>query len=401
MEQEYFGGKFGGFDRQEVGGTFVTARTVFASGVVPELIRGGLGEEVRFGRKDLGIEQLGFDGVVDTFDIGIGIGTGGRVEAMLGIEGLLDGEMKAFGPVVNGIPVEFNPQIGGDDNLVGVHAMLLQVFKETLDGEGRVGFGEFVAVGQELSAARQFADGVLETGQAVVLHLRPIEGDVGEMFHIHLEASEGSIGCFDRPEVVFTTVTALGGPGQLVGVQDALGGIVTQRQIKLFNEPASAKAGCFLAERDQLLFQGVFGFVRAGFGSAALRAQAGVALVAVTAEPFSDGVAEAAEVAGGRFDAFGPGELDELMAQGKMGIVSANHVVARFGGGRRMTGFIEHDLVSSDVRRRCPSFSSFLAKNFFAPRAPCPPSPLGDKGRAVSGFARDCRSHTLNPFQVR
>ena len=175
-------------------------------------------------------------------------------------------------------------------------------------------------------------------------------------------------------------VAALAGPPQLVGVNDALGGVMAQRQIKFFNEPARAQARGFLAECHPLVLQGDFGFVGAGFGSTALRAQAGVTLVAVTAGPFSDGVTEAAEVSGGCFDAFGPGELDEWMTQGKMGIVSANHVGVRFVGGRRITGFIYHALVSPEVRHRCPSFSIFLVEKLFAPRAPGPPSPWGTRG---------------------
>jgi hypothetical protein len=45
-------------------------------------------------------------------------------------------------------------------------------------------------------------------------------------------------------------------------------------------------------------------------------------------------------VSDGGFDAFSPGELDELMTQSKMGIVSASHVIVGFGGGRRRTRFI-------------------------------------------------------------
>jgi hypothetical protein len=80
--------------------------------------------------------------------------------------------------------------------------------------------------------------------------------------------------------------------------------------------------------------------VRAGTGGTALRAQAGVALVLETAKPFADGVAEATEVTSRGFDPLGPGELDELMTQGKMGIVRADHVVVRLGGGRRSRRFI-------------------------------------------------------------
>ena len=80
--------------------------------------------------------------------------------------------------------------------------------------------------------------------------------------------------------------------------------------------------------------------MRARFGSPALRAKSVITLGLKTAEPFADGIAEAAEVPDGGFDAFSLGEVDELMTQSKMGIVSANHVVVRLGGGRRRTRFI-------------------------------------------------------------
>jgi len=120
--------------------------------------------------------------------------------------------------------------------------MLLEVFEETVDTQGGVGFGEFIAVGQELGATGEFANGVLETGQAVALHLGPIEGDVGEVLHIHLEARERGIGGFNGPQVVLTLVAALGRSGQVMGINDALGGVMAQRQIKFLDEAASAKA---------------------------------------------------------------------------------------------------------------------------------------------------------------
>lgn len=340
MEQEYFGRDVWRFESQEVGGALVAPRAILASGIVPELVGGGFGKEISFGGKDLSIEEFGFDGVMDTFNIGVGIGAGGRVKAVLSTEGLLDGKVKALGSVVNGIAIEFAAQVGGDDDLVGIDAVALEVLEEAMDAEGRIGFGEFVTVGQELRAAGELANGVLEAGQAVVLHLGPIEGNIGEVLHVHLEAGEGGIGGFDGAEVVFTVVAALRGSGELVGVNNALGGIVAQRQAKFFDEAASAKAGGLLAQGDHAVLQGVFGFVRAGLGGAALRAQAGVALVLEAAEPFADGVTEAAEVTRCGFDAFDPGKPDELVAQGKMGIVSANHIVVGLGGGQRSRRFI-------------------------------------------------------------
>ena len=242
VEQEYSWGDSGGFSGEKICGMFVATRAVFAGGVVPELVGGDLGEEVGFGGKDLGIEEFGFNGIVDAFDIGVGVGTSGWIEAMLGAEGLLDGEMKAFGPVVDGIAVEFRAQVGGEDDLAGIDPMGLEMFEETCDAQGGIGFGECVAVGQELGAAGKLANRVLKAGQAVALHLGPVEGDIGKVFHIHLEAGEGGISGFDGPEVIFTAVAALGRSGQVVGVNDALGGVMAQWQVKFLDEAASAKA---------------------------------------------------------------------------------------------------------------------------------------------------------------
>ena len=213
VEQEDFGREVGRFEGEEVGGALVVPGTVLASGVVPELVGGGFGEEISFRGKDLGIEEFGFDGVMDAFDIGIGIRAGGRVKAVLRTEGLLDGEVKALRAVVKGIAIEFAAQVGGDDDLAGIDVVALEVFEEAFDAKGRIGFGEFVTVGQELRAAGEFANGVLEAGPAVVLHLGPEEGNTGEVLHVYSEAGEGGIGGFDRTEVVFATVTALRGSG--------------------------------------------------------------------------------------------------------------------------------------------------------------------------------------------
>jgi hypothetical protein len=97
----------GSFESEEIGAAFIPARAILASGVVPELIGCRLSEEIGFGGEDLSIEEFGFDGIVNTFDIGVGIRAGGRVEAVFGAEGLLDGEVKAFGSVVDGVAVKF------------------------------------------------------------------------------------------------------------------------------------------------------------------------------------------------------------------------------------------------------------------------------------------------------
>jgi hypothetical protein len=101
------------------------------------------------------------------------------------------------------------------------------------------------------------------------------------------------------------------------------------------------------------------------------------------------------------FDAVDLGKADQLMTQGKMGIVRADHIVVRL----RWTAEQKVHLSSLGFTRSDTPLSTlfdFLGEGFRGsarPLAPLPP--WGAKGRADSGFARDWRSHTLKPFQVR
>ena len=70
--------------------------------------------------------------------------------------------------------------------------MVFEVLKKAVGGEGGAGFGKLVAAGQELGAAGKFAEGVLEARPAIGLPLGPVEGKIGEVFDIHLEAGEGT-----------------------------------------------------------------------------------------------------------------------------------------------------------------------------------------------------------------
>jgi hypothetical protein len=356
MEQEDFWRDEGSFGSQEIGWAFVTAGAVFASGVVPKLVSGAFGKEIGSAIKALSIIELGFDGVVDTFDICIGIRAGRRIKGVLGAPALFDGEVKAFWPIMDGIAIELRAQIGGDDHLAGIHFVLVQMFEESFDGEGGVCLGQFVAVSQELSATGEFSDGVLEARQTVFLHLWPEEGNVGQVLHIHLEASKGSISGFHRAEVIFAAMSALGRSGQLMDIDNALDGIMAQGQVKFGNEPTRAETRSLLAQPNDPGLQGLFSFVRAGSGSAAKGSQAGITQDLEAAQPFAHGVAAAVKVAGGGFDTIFFGEGNQLMTQGEFGVVSADHGVVSFVGGWRSTRFVYHALVSPDVRRRCPPF---------------------------------------------
>jgi hypothetical protein len=235
------------------------------------LAGGRFSEEVRPRVKALGIVEFGFDGMMNVFDVGVGVGAGGWVEA------LLDREGEALGAVKDRIAVEFGAQVGRQDDLVRIDTVLLEMPGEAFHREGGVGFGQFVAAGRELNAAGEFAQGVLKTGQAVFLHLGPVERDIGVVFGLHLEAGKGSVGGLDGAEVIFTVVAPLGRASQWVAVDDALDGIMAQGQAKLLDEPAGAKVWSLFAQSDDAGFQGILGLVGTGLGRPALCPQASVA----------------------------------------------------------------------------------------------------------------------------
>ncbi len=161
---------------------------------------------------------------MDALDIGVGIGSGWGIEAMGGAVLLFDGAMKAGGQIMHGVAIELDAQVSGDDDFFGFEAVVFEMLQEAIHGPGGIGFGQFVAVGQELSATGQLPDGVLEAGQTVGPHLRPVEREIGQVFDIHLETGEGGISRFDRAQIVFSLVAAFARAGQLVLADDAVEG---------------------------------------------------------------------------------------------------------------------------------------------------------------------------------
>ena len=148
-----------------------------------------------------------------------------------------------------------------------------------------------------------------------------------------------------------------------------------QRQIKLGDEAAGAEAGRLFAQRDDPGFESGAGLVRAGLGGAGLAFETGVALGLGAAQPLADGVARTAELAGGGLDPVDAGVGDELVAEGEMRIVSAEHGVIGLGGGRRRDRHVKHALVSPGVKPRCPLFSIFWVRTFSRAPALRPPFP--------------------------
>lgn len=304
------------------------------------MVGGNFGEEVRFGGEDLSVKEFGFDGAVNAFDIGIGVGAGGGIEAVFGLEVLLEGEVEAADSIITGIAIELRTQVGGEGDGGGVQAMIFEVLEEALDGEGGIGFGEFVAVGQELSAAGELADGVLEAGQAIGLHLGPVEGNIGEVFDIHLEAGERGISGFDGAEIVFAFVFAFWFTCKLVLAQDAIESVVADFKAELSDQPASAKAGSFCAMSQDFGFQGGGSFVGTGSRGAGFGQEAFIMLVLKAAQPFADGIAGTVKATGGGFEAVSQGISDQIVAEGEFRIAGTDHGVIGLVCGQRSLGLV-------------------------------------------------------------
>jgi hypothetical protein len=150
---------------EEIGRSEVGTGAVFAGEVEEVLVGGGGGDEGGSVGKVFEVEEFGFDGCAAGFDVGVGVGASGRVEAMECPRGG-DGAVKAVRAVVDGVTVELGAQVGADFVLGQRDAMVAQVVEHACDGEGGIGFGEGGGVGQKEGASGLVADGVLEAGQA-------------------------------------------------------------------------------------------------------------------------------------------------------------------------------------------------------------------------------------------
>ena len=130
----------------------------------------------------------------------------------------------------------------------------------------------------------------MEARQAIGLHLGPVEGNIGEIFDIHLEASKRRISGLDGAKIVFAFVPASGFACQFVLAEDAVQSVVADFEIKLGDETAGAEAGGLFAFGDAFGFQFGRGFMRAGMRGAADGNKALVVNQGKAADPFADGV---------------------------------------------------------------------------------------------------------------
>ena len=192
---------------EEIGRSEIATGAVLAGEVEEVLVGGDGGEEVGGVAEGFQIEELGFDGGVAAFDVGVGVRVGGGIEAVGGAD-RSEGTVKTVGAVAHGVAVKLGAEVGAQDQFSEIEAVCGEVGEHALECERGVGFREFAGVGEEEGPEGFAANRILETGHAELLHLGKVAGDVVEVFGVHLQAQQGRMGGFDRAEIGLALVFA-------------------------------------------------------------------------------------------------------------------------------------------------------------------------------------------------
>jgi len=137
-------------------------------------------------------------------------------------------------------------------------------------------------------------------------------GDILEIFGVDGELAEELPVAFDRAELLFGGGFLFAGAHPLVRSKDPGDGVVTARQAEFPLEAFGAEAG-LVAQLDDLAFQPPGDLVGRPFGPATVFAPSRRFAGLITPQPFTDGVAGAAKLAGGGLDAVGAGAGHEFL----------------------------------------------------------------------------------------
>lgn len=169
----------------------------FADVVVVELVGESFSEEVGEGIEVVAVEELTFDGGVEGFDFGVGVVAAWGDIAVVGAHELFDGEDETTVGFADGSAIEFGAVVSMNGHGSEVDATAAQVSEHDGDSDGGVGDGIVSGEEAEHGAGADLAEGVEVAGQVHGHELRPIAGDIGEVFGIHLDLGKGGKGGFD------------------------------------------------------------------------------------------------------------------------------------------------------------------------------------------------------------
>src|SRR5712692_3573418 len=174
----------------------------------------------------------------------------------------------------------------------------------------------------EQQAAANLPRGVLDDRQVQALGLLPVAGDIVEILGIRADLLKQRPSGFDRREVLLALTFLLAWFQQTVFAPDALDGHMGDGKVELALQSGCTKGGELLTQNENLLFDGVGRFVRAGMMSTAVLAQTGRTLLLITAQPLAHGRNRGNEQARGGLDADLPSRLDQSQTM----VVSVSHL---------------------------------------------------------------------------
>ncbi len=273
-----------------------------------EPVSDDLGPEVRWAAEGFPIEALIFDASGHRFDIALPRVALGRNVTVLAPQGALGGGQ----PLRWLIFQELTAVVGLPDHPGEVHAVTGQGHRQLFGQEGGIAFGPFIGITGKAGAGDGLADGVLEAGQVEVGHLRPVMRDILEILGVGGELAKEFPVAFDRAELLFGGGFLFPRPCPLMRSKDPGKGVVAARQVKFPLEALGAEAG-WAAQFDDLAFQTLGDLVGRVLGATAAFDPSGGFTGLITAPPFADGVAGAAELAGGSLDAVGAGPGNQFL----------------------------------------------------------------------------------------
>jgi len=294
--------------------------------------------EVPDGGEVLQVEEFGFDGSVDGFDIAV-VAPGPDGDSFVDGSETLDGFLEAIAGAI--LPVaadEFGAVVGLDFDPLQVNPTGLQMVQEEVGEQAGVVGGFFPGIGQEHHAGADFPGGELDVGQAQGLHLGPVMGDILEVFGIDGQLPKELPVLFDFGQVFLFLMLLSSFLNQSIVLQDATDGLMGTGQRVFEDQPPGSHEGESFSQADNLLFQGTGDLMGTGFGDAGQFVESGQAVLVVPAEPFSDGPGGGVEGPGGGLDAFLAGEPDQ--AEAKIELVSGLfHAYNLFS---KAEGFCDH-----------------------------------------------------------
>jgi hypothetical protein len=257
-----------------------------------------LSHEVGATGEALAVEELCFLKAVDGFDIALpGIGFGWDVT-------MVAAQSPYGGGQASGLFIfqELAAVVGLPDHATEVNAMIGQMGADPFGQQAGVGFGDFVGVAHQTKPTDHLAHTVLIARQAQTHHLRPVEGNIGQILGIGHQLAEEFPAAFDLPQTLLALVFFETATGELVGAQDAGSGPDAGGDVKLLLEPLGAEA-CLVAQAHDEAFDAPGSLMRTMTRALGEFGQTRRLARLVSAQPFAHGIAGAAQGAGGGFDA--------------------------------------------------------------------------------------------------